>query len=54
MLLPLASMTRRGLRADVPVWRLRKFDALLDMGAVTVMVLQRPSLLQIGETLFCR
>jgi hypothetical protein len=44
----------RGLRSNVPVWRPRKLDALLDVGAVTVSVVQRPSLSQIGETLFWR
>src|SRR5262245_38912797 len=40
------------LRSDVPVCPC-KLGGFLDVGAVTVKVVQRPSLSQAGETLFC-
>jgi len=46
MLLPLASTARSGLRP-------RKLCVLLDVGAAKLKVVQRPSLSQNGETLFC-
>jgi hypothetical protein len=54
MLLPLASTTWCGLRSDVRMWCPRKLGVWLAVDAVTLEVVQRPSLSQDDERLFCR